>query len=125
MAFYVGHGLEYQSDSDGSGDFADPDLDDDSEWEDPAGAFTRDTRVPIKLTAQPDKPAVPSQVQEALPSTSASPPQPQPKQQQRANSAAPKPAHVRLRQVAPKRSPPSSAQKATTNLYLAKHFADC
>ena len=118
MAFYIGHGTEYQSESDASSDFAEPDLDDDSEWEDPAGAFTRDTRVPIKLPEQPEPPAAPPQVPE-LPK-SASPPQPQPKLQ-KATSTAPKPAHVRLKQVAPKSSPPSLAHKAKTDLYLAKH----
>ena len=118
MAFYIGHGTEYESESDASSDFAEPDLDDDSEWEDPAGAFTRDTREPTKLPDQPESPAVPLQVLE-LPKCP-SPPQPQPKLQ-RATSTAPKPAHIRLKQVAPKSSPQSVAQKAKTDLYLAKH----
>ena len=116
---YIGHGLEYISDSEDSNDYADrSDLEDDSEWEDPAGAFTRDTRAPLQLPSQPAVEAVSHKVNE-LPQP-ASLPQPQPKTQ-RATSSTPKPAHIRLKQVAPKRSPPSAAQKATTSLYMTKH----
>ena len=119
MAFYIGHGLQYESESDVSSDFAEPDLDDDSEWEDPAGAFTRDTRVPIKVPEPTDQKAAPEQVP-VLPKP-ASPPQPptEPKKQ-RAVSTAPKPAHLKLMQVAPKSSP-CSAQKDKTAMYLTKH----
>ena len=59
MAFYVGHGLQHEIESDASSDFAEPDLDDDSEWEDPQGAFNRDTREPIKQPEGDVKPPVP------------------------------------------------------------------
>ena len=116
MAFYIGHGTEYESESDASSDFAEPDLDDDSEWEDPQGAFTRDTREPIK---QPEKLPTDSKVVPTPASAPSSQPTSEPVKQE-AVSAAPKPAHLRLMQVAPKSSP-KSAQQDKTSLYLTKH----
>ena len=58
MAFYVDYGgMQREIESDASSDFAQRDLGDDSEWEDPAGAFTRDTREPVK---QPDSAVKPT-----------------------------------------------------------------
>ena len=121
MAFYIGHGSEYQSESDASSDFADPDLDDDSEWDDPAGAFTRDTRKPVPPTTSSMKQEAPEQV--PVPPAERSSYVPQPPSEpvkQRAVSTAPKPAHIKLRQVAPKSSSSPTKGKKTA-LYLTKH----
>ena len=121
MAFYVGHGLHYEIESDASSDFADQDLDDDSEWDGPEGAFTRDTREPVKHTTSPMKPEASAQVPVPPPECSSHVPQPPTEPvKQRAVSTAPKPAHIKLMQVAPKSSP-SPHQKDKTSLYLTKH----
>ena len=118
MAFYIGHGTQYESESDASSDFQEPYLDDDEEWDDPAGAFTRDTRVPIKQPA----PLVSAEEKvpgSASPSSSNVPQSVQEPAKQHAVSTAPKPAHIRLMQVAPKTAP--KAQTAKTSLYMNKH----
>ena len=119
MAFYIGHGTEYESESDASSDFQEPYLEDDEEWDDPAGAFTRDTREPVKQPATPEKPAVEKVPESSSQSSTPAPQSAQEPGKQRAVSSAPKPAHIRLKQVAPKTSPKSQTDK--TSLYLTKH----